>query len=120
MCYTKFCFIRRLNVWVLLSKVFLILKQESVTCQTKYFMDKMNYVSRCELVYSQEFDILRNNYYVSLTTSRFRGLHSISNAVISPFSKENLCHHTKILPDLEGFDFFTKVGINVCITTNNE
>jgi len=30
----------------------------------------------------------------------------ISNAVISLFSKENLCHHTEIRPDLEGFDFF--------------
>ena len=32
---------------------------------------------------------------------------SISNAVISLFSKENLCHHTEIRPDMEGFDFFT-------------
>jgi len=32
--------------------------------------------------------------------------NSISNAVISPFSRENLCHHTEILPVLEGFDFF--------------
>ena len=31
---------------------------------------------------------------------------SISNAVISLFSKENLCHHTEIRPDMEGFDFF--------------
>jgi len=28
----------------------------------KYFMDKMNYVSRCELVYSKKSDILPNNY----------------------------------------------------------
>jgi len=31
---------------------------------------------------------------------------TISNAVISLFSKENLCHNTEIRPDLEGFDFF--------------
>ena len=72
---------------VLLSKVFLILKQWTVRCQTKYFMDKMNYVSRCELVYSKKFDIqnvLPNNYCVSVTMSRFRGLHFESHAI-------NLC-----------------------------
>ena len=46
---------------VLLYKVFFILKQYTVTCQTKYFMDKMNYVSRCEPVYSKKSDILPNN-----------------------------------------------------------
>ena len=38
------------------------MKQYTVTCQTKYFMDKMNYVSRCELVYNEKSDILPNNY----------------------------------------------------------
>ena len=41
----------------------------------------MNYVSRCEQVYSKKSDILPNNYYVSLTTSRFRGLHFESHAI---------------------------------------
>ena len=44
-------------------------------------MDKMNHVSRCELVYSKKFDILPYNYYVSLTTSRFQGLHFESHAI---------------------------------------
>ena len=34
------------------------MKQYTVTCQTKYFMDKMNYVP----VYSKKSDILPNNY----------------------------------------------------------
>jgi len=29
---------------------------------TKYFIDKMNYVSRCEPVYSKKSDLLPNNY----------------------------------------------------------
>ena len=37
-------------------------------------MNKMNYVSRCEPILSKMSDILTNNYKVSLTTSRFRGL----------------------------------------------
>ena len=31
-------------------------------CKTKYFIDRMNYVSRCEPVYSKKSDILPNNY----------------------------------------------------------
>ena len=32
---------------------------------------------------------------------------AISNAMISPVSRENFCHHTELFPDLEGFNFFT-------------
>jgi len=39
----------------------------------------MNYVSRCEPVYSKKSDILRNNYLVSLTASRCWGLHFVSH-----------------------------------------
>ena len=38
-------------------------------------MDKMNYVSKCDPVYSKKSDILPNNYEVGLNTSIFRGLH---------------------------------------------
>ena len=44
-------------------------------------MDKMNYVPRFEPVYSKKFDILPNSYYVSLTTSRFRGLHFVIHEI---------------------------------------
>jgi len=44
-------------------------------------MDKMNYVSICEPVYSIKFDILPNNYWFSLTTLRFWGLHFESHEI---------------------------------------
>ena len=41
----------------------------------------MIYVFRCEPVYSKKSDILPNNYWVSLTTSRCRGLHVESHEI---------------------------------------
>jgi len=55
--------------------------------------------------------------------------YPISNAVISLCSKENLCYHTEICPDLDGFYFFyflflfskMTIGMNVYVrnTTYN-
>jgi len=61
-------------------------------CKTKYIIDKMNYVSRCEPVYSKKSDILPNNYKVSLTTSRFRGLHFKSHEISLCCKKKFRCN----------------------------
>ena len=61
-CFTKLCFVRRLIIGGIAFLSVFILKHYTVTCQTKYFMDKMNYVSICEPNYSKTSDILSNNY----------------------------------------------------------
>ena len=46
------------------------------------------------------------NFLLHKAVAAFQNTQPISNAVISLLGKENLCHHTEIRPDMEGFDFF--------------
>jgi len=54
---------------------------DTINCyvSNNFFIDNMNNVSRCELVYNKKYDILPNNYKVSLTTSRCWGIHFASH-----------------------------------------
>ena len=69
--------------------------------------------AQCQLCNSATHRADIDNRYRLPTCSRYcadihrSSLFPISKAVISLFSKENLCHHTEIRPDMEGFDFFT-------------